>query len=32
MKKISVSIGNGVCGFYCWGAALLTFLLYLAAA
>jgi undecaprenyl-diphosphatase len=32
MKKISLSIGNGVFGFYCWGAALLTFLLYLAAA
>ena len=32
MKKIAASLGYSIFGFYSWGAALLTFLLYLAAA
>lgn len=32
MKKIAAALGYGIFSFYSWGAALLTFLLYLAAA
>lgn len=32
MKKITAALGYGIFSFYSWGAALLTFLLYLAAA
>lgn len=32
LKKITANFGYSVFAFYCWGAALLTFLLYLAAA
>ena len=32
LKKITASVGYSIFGFYCWGAALLTFMLYLAAA
>lgn len=32
MKKIAAAVGYGIFSFYSWGAALLTFLLYLAAA
>lgn len=32
MKKLAASVGYGIFSFYSWGAAMLTFLLYLAAA
>jgi len=32
LKKLAQSVGYGMFAFYCWGAAMLTFILYLAAA
>lgn len=32
LKKVTANIGYSIFAFYCWGAALLTFMLYLAAA